>query len=177
MSLNDFGLIGATKRGDVTSLGPARNNSSACRLHCGGGGGGGSVQSGEEWNDVLMEMLIFVQELKGKEEERKSPEGLHSWLPRGKCLKHCLFKCIVTSTRKQHATFSPPPPHPDLQSRKKDTYDHDGGENSCSGKVLGGHTGRASLLGQRASALPFGLPQQLEKPDTFSYLRPHLAKW
>lgn len=30
-----------------------------------------------------------------------------------------------------------------------------------------------SLLEQRADALPVGLLQQLEKPDTFSYLRLH----
>ena len=70
------------------------------------------VQSGEESNDLLVEMQMFVQELKrGEEEEEKIPEGLQSRLLHGKCWKHCLFQRVITSTRNNMQNC---PPTPDL---------------------------------------------------------------
>lgn len=99
MSLGFFGLIEAPKR-DVT-----RSRSSFCRFYslgCRGERGRRMFWGGNA--DICPNT-----ESEGREREKESPAGLRSWLLRGTCWKHCLFQCVVTSTRKQHAASSSHP--------------------------------------------------------------------
>lgn len=82
--------------------------------------------------------------LKQWEEEGKNPwkgSSLSNFM--ANALKHCLFKCVITSTRKQHATFSPPTPIFNPRSKRPMIMIAEGTQNSK--KVLGGHLGRVRV--------------------------------